>query len=56
MTQTDFTTILPVILLTVWACVLLLVDMFIPKNRKGLTALLAAVGLALTMGFSLIQV
>jgi NADH-quinone oxidoreductase subunit N len=34
---------------------LLLVDLFIPKGRKGWTALLAAVGLALTMGLVLSQ-
>ncbi|MCX6067590.1 MAG: NADH-quinone oxidoreductase subunit N [Chloroflexi bacterium] len=56
MTQTDFYTILPVIVLTVWACALLLVDLFIPKESKGLTALLAAIGLALTTGFSLTQI
>jgi len=55
MTQTDFYTILPASILTVWACVLLLVDLFIPKEKKGLTALLSAVGLALTMGISLTQ-
>lgn len=47
--------ILPLIVLTVWAVALLLVDLFIPKERKGLTALLAAAGLALTIGFSLAQ-
>ncbi|MBC8334632.1 MAG: NADH-quinone oxidoreductase subunit N [Anaerolineae bacterium] len=47
--------ILPLIVLTVWAVALLLVDLFIPKERKGLTALLAAAGLALTIGFALAQ-
>lgn len=55
MTQTDLYTILPNILLVSWACVLLLVDLFIPKERKGITALLAAVGLALTLGVTLSQ-
>ena len=55
MTQADFYTLLPVIVLTVWALVLLLVDLFIPKDRKGWTALLAAAGLALTIGFVLSQ-
>jgi len=55
MTQTDLYTILPNIILVVWACALLLVDLFIPKTRKGWTALLAAVGLALTLGISLSQ-
>ena len=49
MTQTDFYTLLPLTILTVWACVLLLVDLFIPKDRKGITAVLAAFGLAVTL-------
>lgn len=56
MTQSDLTTILPLLILTTWGCVLLLVDLFIPKNRKGLTALLSALGLALTLGFTLSQI
>jgi NADH-quinone oxidoreductase subunit N len=56
MTQLDFYTILPLTLLTIWACVLLLADLFIPKERKGITALLAALGLALTLGFTLSQI
>ncbi len=54
MTQTDLSTIYPLILLTTWACALLIVDLFIPKGSKGWTALLAALGLALTLGFNLI--
>ena len=48
-------TILPLIVLVGWACVLLLVDLFIPKGRKGWTALLAAAGLALSMGIAIAQ-
>ncbi len=55
MTQSDLYALLPLIVLTGWACILLLVDLFIPKNRKGWTALLAAVGLALSMGLTLAQ-
>ena len=55
MTQSDFYTVLPLTLLTAWACVLLLLDLFIPKDRKGITALLSALGLALTLGFTLSQ-
>ncbi len=55
MTQADLYTLLPIIVLVVWALALLLVDLFIPKERKGLTAILAAAGLALTMGISLTQ-
>ncbi len=43
--------ILPLIVLTAWVCALLLVDLFIPKERKGLTALIAAIGLLVTLGF-----
>ncbi len=45
--------ILPLIVLVGWACVLLLVDLAIPKERKGWTALLAALGLLVTAGFVL---
>ncbi|MDP2778199.1 MAG: hypothetical protein Q8O48_11205, partial [Anaerolineales bacterium] len=56
MTQTDFYILLPLTVLTVWTCVLLLVDLFIPKDRKGITAFLAALGLAVTLGFTLTQI
>jgi NADH-quinone oxidoreductase subunit N len=56
MTSADFSTIFPLTLLTLWASVLLLIDLFIPKERKGVTALLSALGLALTLGFTLAQI
>jgi len=56
MTQTDFTTVWPLTFLTIWACALLLVDLAIPRDRKGITALLSALGLALTLGFTLAQI
>src|SRR5512133_3867385 len=56
MTQADFTTVLPLTILVLWACALLLLDLFIPKDRKSITALLAALGLALTLGFTLTQI
>jgi NADH-quinone oxidoreductase subunit N len=37
--------VLPLIGLVVWACILLLVDLFIPNGRKGFSAMLAALGL-----------
>jgi len=55
MNQADFQTLLPVIVLIVWATLLLVVDLFIDKEKKGTTALLAAAGLALTMGISISQ-
>jgi NADH-quinone oxidoreductase subunit N len=56
MTQADFITVSPLTFLVVWACALLLVDLFIPKDRKSVTALLSAVGLALTLSFTLMQI
>jgi NADH-quinone oxidoreductase subunit N len=56
LTDLNYGIIGPYTLLTAWACVLLLVDLFIPKDRKGITALLAAVGLALTLGLTLTQI
>src|SRR5689334_24109430 len=52
----NFPVIGPLAFLTGWACVLLMVDLFIPKERKGITALLAALGLAFTLGFTLAQI
>ena len=56
LTSQDYQVLTPYILLTVWACILLLVDLFVPKDRKGITAALAALGLALTLGFTLSQI
>jgi NADH-quinone oxidoreductase subunit N len=55
MTQVDFYVLLPLIILVTWACALTLVDFFIPKERKWWTPLLAALGLALALGFTLSQ-
>ncbi|MBK8824616.1 MAG: NADH-quinone oxidoreductase subunit N [Anaerolineales bacterium] len=59
MTQTDFYanfySIIPLTVLVAWASILLLVDLFIPKGRKGITAFLAALGLAATLSFIIWQ-
>jgi NADH-quinone oxidoreductase subunit N len=55
MTQVDFYVLFPIITLATWACVLLLVDLMIPKEHKSLTALLAALGLATSLGIVLSQ-
>ena len=52
----NFQVLTPITLLTVWACVILLLDLFIPKKRKGITALLSALSLAVTLGFTLAQI
>ena len=56
MNDLNFAAVLPLTILVVWACVLLLVDLFIPKDRKGVTAALSALGLGLTLGFTLAQI
>ena len=52
-TFNEFLTILPVAFVTVFAVILLVVDLFIPKGRKSLTALLAALILAAGLGIDL---
>jgi len=47
--------ILPIAVLVLWACALLIIDLFIPAQRKGLTALLAALGLAVVLGLAVAQ-
>ncbi len=54
MPSIDFSVILPLLLLSGWACVLLLVDLFV--KQKWVTAFLAAFGLALALGITLSQV
>ncbi|HEX8992884.1 MAG TPA: NADH-quinone oxidoreductase subunit N [Anaerolineales bacterium] len=54
MPSLNFSVLLPLTVLTVWACALLLIDLFV--KRKGLTAFLAALGLALTLGLTLAQI
>ena len=49
MTLTDLYAILPIISLVGWALVLMLVDLWIPRGRKGIMALLSAVGLVVAM-------
>jgi NADH-quinone oxidoreductase subunit N len=50
---TEFLTILPPAFVAACAVILLVVDLFIPKNHKGITALLAAVTLAAALGINL---
>lgn len=56
MNDMNFAAVFPLTFLVIWASVLLLVDLFIPKDRKGITALLSALGLALTLGLTLTQI
>ncbi|MCC6798497.1 MAG: NADH-quinone oxidoreductase subunit N [Anaerolineae bacterium] len=46
---------LPVILLALGACVVLIVDLFIPRGRKHITAWLAAIGIGVSLVLSLLS-
>lgn len=51
----DLVSILPLLILAVWACILLLIDLFVPRERKSITAILAAVGISVALVFNLLQ-
>jgi NADH-quinone oxidoreductase subunit N len=55
MTEVDLYAIFPLVVVVGWAIGLIVVDLWIPKQRKGITALLAAFGLAVALGFALSQ-
>lgn len=49
----DLLSILPVIVVVVWGILVLVVDLFIPRERKGITAFLTAAGLVAALGSGL---
>jgi NADH-quinone oxidoreductase subunit N len=51
----DLIKTLPILILVGWTCVLLLLVVFLPKERKRSIAFLAALGLAVTFAFTLAQ-
>ena len=53
MTNDDLIALLPLIVVVCWAIVLLIVDLWVPKDKKGITAFLAALGLAAALGLNL---
>ncbi len=53
--STSITAILPLIVLAGWATLLLLVDLAVPAERKGITAALAAAGLLVALGLTVLQ-
>jgi NADH-quinone oxidoreductase subunit N len=55
MTLNDILAFLPMITLLTWAILLLVADLWIPPEHKGLAALLAAIGLAVALGLTLAQ-
>jgi len=55
MTQSDLIAILPILVVVGWALVCLMVDLWIPNGRKGITAFLAALGLLAAMVIVIFQ-
>jgi NADH-quinone oxidoreductase subunit N len=55
MNLADFLAILPLIFLVVWAILLILVDLFLPTERKGVIAWLAAIGILISLGICISQ-
>ena len=51
----DLVNTLPILVLVAWACVLLLVNVFVTKQRKGFMALLTALGLGITLILAILQ-
>ncbi len=51
----SFLSLLPQTVLLVWASLLLLVDLFIPKNKKAWTAILAGLGLLISLILILLE-
>jgi NADH-quinone oxidoreductase subunit N len=54
MTSTDVLSTLPLTIVVAWACLVLIVGLFVPPKRRGWIALLAAAGLALALGAALL--
>jgi len=55
MTQSDLIAILPILVVVGWALVCLILDLWIPNGRKGVTAFLTALGLLAALLIVIIQ-
>ncbi|MGB9672880.1 MAG: NADH-quinone oxidoreductase subunit N [Anaerolineales bacterium] len=55
MNWNDLYAILPLVVISAWSVILVLVDIPIPRDRKGITAWLAALGLIISLFFTLPQ-
>ncbi len=49
-TLNDVLTLLPAVVLLAWGVIMLVVDLFLPKERKGIIPLLAGIGAAAGLG------
>jgi NADH-quinone oxidoreductase subunit N len=56
MDVSDFASILPILIVAGWACLLLLIDLFVPRERKAITALLAAAGMIAALIVTVLQI
>jgi NADH-quinone oxidoreductase subunit N len=55
MSGSDLLPLGPFLVVAGWACALLLIDLFIPKERKGVTAILAGAGLVTALVFVVVD-
>ncbi|MDR3576614.1 MAG: NADH-quinone oxidoreductase subunit N [Anaerolineaceae bacterium] len=55
MTQSDLIAILPILVVVGWALVCLILDLWIPVGRKGITAFLTALGLVAALVIVVVQ-
>ncbi|MBI9043008.1 MAG: NADH-quinone oxidoreductase subunit N [Anaerolineaceae bacterium] len=55
MNQTELLAFLPLIVLVSWAIILMLVDLWVPKDRKSILAFLTALGLIVSLGLTVSQ-
>lgn len=55
MTLTDVTTLLPLVFLLTWSVLLLLADLWIPREKKGITALLTVAGMLVSLVITVVQ-
>jgi NADH-quinone oxidoreductase subunit N len=53
MNLNDLLTILPFVIVVSWACIVLLIDLFIPRGHKGWTAGLAALGMFIALAVTI---
>lgn len=51
----DIASIAPILIVAGWACLLLLIDLFVPRGRKAITAMLAAAGMIVALLATVMQ-
>ena len=51
----DIASIAPILIVAGWACLLLLIDLFVPRGRKAITAMIAAAGMIVALLATVMQ-